>query len=171
MYNIKLYSSTLKNNTFTLRIGEIFITIFRTIYRTGNDKEDPCLVGHLQRFSTLNKNAVLRADPSAHHHRRRGCQTERAGTGNRQNGDGGLEGKTHHHRRPGNILIIVLNRKHPLEIQEIWTHRDIRDDERTDKQANRIIAGGKAIEEGMFLNCCHHSQKNASPQYQSQKSQ
>lgn len=79
---------------------------------SGNDNENPCLVGHLQRLSALDKNAILRPDPSAHHHRRWGRQTERAGAGDRQNGDGGLEGKTHHHVCPGYILIIVLNKTH-----------------------------------------------------------
>ena len=74
-------------------------------------KSCPHLVCHLQRLSTLDEDAVLGAHPCAHHDGRGGGQAQGARAGDAQHRDGGLEGKTHHHLRPRDALVVALRDK------------------------------------------------------------
>ncbi len=67
-----------------------------------------CLVGHLQRFSSLYENAILSAHPCAHHNSSGGRQTQRAGARDGQNRDGGLERKANDHLCSGDVLVVTL---------------------------------------------------------------
>lgn len=66
------------------------------------------LVCHLQRLTTLDENAVLRAHTGAHHDCSGGGQTQRAGAGDAQHRDGGLESKPHHHFCLGDAPVVTL---------------------------------------------------------------
>lgn len=67
-----------------------------------------CLVGHLQRFPSLDEDAVLGSDPRAHHDSCWGCQAQRAGAGDGQDCDGGLEGEADNNICLGDVLIVTL---------------------------------------------------------------
>lgn len=66
---------------------------------------------HLQRFSSFDQDAVLSADPRAHHHRRRGGQPQGAGAGDAQNGDGGPERQADGGLGSGDLLAGALRRE------------------------------------------------------------
>src|SRR5699024_3889992 len=63
------------------------------------------LASGLQRRGALDQYAVESADASAHHHRCRCCQTQRARTGDEEDGDGALECKLVDHLQPRNIRV------------------------------------------------------------------
>lgn len=63
---------------------------------------------HLQRLSPFDEDAVLGAHAGPHHHGRGGGQSQRAGAGDAQHRDGGLEGKADYHLGRGNALTVTL---------------------------------------------------------------
>lgn len=67
-----------------------------------------CLVGHLQRLASFDQDPVLSANPCAHHDSCGGRQPQRAGAGNGQDGDGGLEGKANDDFGLGDVLVVTL---------------------------------------------------------------
>ena len=67
-----------------------------------------CLVGHLQRLASFDEDPVLSSDTRAHHDSSRGCQAQRAGAGDGQNRDGGLEGEAHDDLGIGDVLVVTL---------------------------------------------------------------
>lgn len=78
---------------------------------------------HLQRFSSFDQDAVLGADPRAHHHSGGGGQPQGAGAGDGQNRDGGLEGEADDDLGPGELLVGTLRPTEPLSTSRLLSVR------------------------------------------------
>lgn len=69
------------------------------------------LVCHLQRFATLNEDAILSTDPCSHHDSRRSGQTQRAGACDGQNRNGGLKRESDNQLGSGDVCVVALRKE------------------------------------------------------------